>query len=210
MSRACAMPAPRCIAATAADETSMAIPQSFRYLAAFALAVLLAGCATAEKVGAVLTNRVAFDAPQLQAYLDKQYPRDYEQLGGLVSLRVLNPRVAIPQQSNRLHMDFDIGIEGMGMRGDKPVGHFAVTSGLRYDIAAQALYLEDPSLESADVVLLGGRLNATGRDMINGWLRDYARADPVYKLDAAQLKALGSRRIAGTLIENGKVVIKLD
>ncbi len=181
-----------------------------RFAALLVLALALAGCSTVEKVGAVITNRVVFDAADIQAYLDRQYPRDYKQFGGLASLRVLNPRVAIPETDSRLHLDFDVGIEGLGMRGEKPVGHFAVTSGLRYDSARQALYLEEPTLESAELPLLGGRMNATGRDLINGWLRDYARAEPVYTLDAEHLKALGSRRVAGTLIENGKIVIKLD
>jgi Protein of unknown function (DUF1439) len=181
-----------------------------RFAALLVAALLLAGCATIEKAGALVTNRIAFDADDVQAYLDRQYPRDYKQLGGLASLRVLNPRVAIPESDNRLHLDFDVGIEGLGMRGEKPVGHFAVTSGLRYDSTGQALYLEEPTLESAELPLLGGRMNATGRDLINSWLRDYARAEPVYALDAEHLKSLGSRRVAGTLIENGKIVIKLD
>ena len=107
-------------------------------LCAFA-ALALAGCATVDKVGALVANRIAFDAEDLQAYLDRQYPRDYAQLGGLASLRILEPRVAIPEGDNALHLDFDVGIEGLGMRGEKPVGHFAVASGLRYDAARQAL-----------------------------------------------------------------------
>jgi hypothetical protein len=170
----------------------------------------LVGCATVDKVGAVITNRIAFDAADIQVHLDRQYPRDYDQLGGLATLRVLNPRVAIPESDNRLHMDFDVGIEGLGMRGENPVGHFAVTSSLRYDVARKSLFLEEPTLESADLPLLGGRMNSTGRDLINGWLRDYARAEPIYTLNAENLKSLGSRRVAGTLIENGKVVIKFD
>jgi hypothetical protein len=179
-------------------------------LSVLLIAVGVAGCATVEKAASALTNRIALDAPQIQAYLDREYPRDYKQLGGLVSLRVSNPQVAIPERENRLHLDFDVGIDGLGMRGDTPAGHFAITSGLRYDTAKQALYLEEPSLESAELPLLGGRMNATGRDLINGWLRDYARTEPVYRLDAQALESLGSRRVAGTLIENGKVVIKLD
>jgi Protein of unknown function (DUF1439) len=182
----------------------------FRFAALLVVALMLAGCSTVEKVGAVITNRIAFDAADIQTYLNRQYPRDYKQFGGLASLRVLNPRVALPETDNRLHLDFDVGIEGLGMRGEKPVGHFAVTSGLRYDSAQQALYLEEPTLESAELPLLGGRMNTTGRDLINGWLRDYARAEPVYTFDAEHLEALGSRRVAGTLIENGKIVIKLD
>ncbi len=171
---------------------------------------LLASCATVNQARDLLSNRVSFTAPQLQAYLNRQSPREYKQLGGLVSLTVVNPLVSIPPTSNRLHLDFDVGISGLGMSSDKPAGHFAITSGLRYDGTAHALYLEDPSLESAELAVIGEHMNATGRDLINGWLRDYARTEPVYKLDASMLNTLGSRRVAGTLIEDGTVVIKLD
>ncbi len=170
----------------------------------------LSGCGAVKTATALLSNQVTFTAPQLQAYLDRHYPRQYDQLGGLLELSVSNPQVAIPSNGTRLHLDFDVGIDGLGMRSDKPAGHIAVTSGLRYDAASNALYLEEPELESAELPLIGSRMNATGRELINGWLRDYARSEPVYKLDEDALKALGSRRIAGTLIQDGRVVIKLD
>lgn len=174
------------------------------------LALSLAGCATLQTVGAVLTNRIAFAAPQLQGYLDRYYPREYDQLGGLVTLSVINPHLTIPEHGNRLHLDFDVGIDGLGLSSDRTAGHFAITSALRFDTDAYALYLEDPRLESADLPLLGGRMNATGRDLINGWLRDYARAEPVYRFDRKEIETLGRRRVSGTLIEDGKVVIRLD
>ncbi|MBL8264679.1 MAG: DUF1439 domain-containing protein [Xanthomonadaceae bacterium] len=170
----------------------------------------LASCATLETAQALLGNQASLSPAQLQKYLDKHYPRDYEQLGGLVTLTVLNPRVAIPPESTRLHLDFDVGLEGLGMRSDRPAGHFALTSGLRYDTRTNALYMEEPELESAELPLLGGRMNATGRDLINGWLRDYARSEPVYRLEPDLQQKLGDRRIAGTLIRNGRVVIELD
>lgn len=176
----------------------------------FATTAALAGCATLDTAKAVLLNQVSFTPAQLQAHLDRHYPRQYEQLGGLVTLSVMNPQLAIPPDSTRLHLDFDIGIEGLGMRGDRPAGHIALTSGLRYDPRSNALYMEEPELESAELPLLGGRMNATGRDLINGWLRDYARAEPVYRLDPDMQKKLGERRIAGTLIRNQRVVIELD
>lgn len=170
----------------------------------------LAACTTLDTAKALLLNQVSFTPAQLQAHLDKHYPRQYDQLGGLVTLSVMNPQVAIPPDSTRLHLDFDIGIEGLGMRSDRPAGHIALTSGLRYDPRSNALYMEEPTLESAELPLLGGRMNATGRDLINGWLRDYARAEPVYKFDPEMQKKLGERRIAGTLIRNERVVIELD
>lgn len=184
--------------------------RSAALLAAVATIAALLGCGALNTANALLGNQVAFTAPQLQAYLDRHYPQQYDQLGGLLKLSVSNPQVAIPPDSTRLHLDFDIGIDGLGMRSDKPAGHIAVTSGLRYDVASNALYLEEPELESAELPLIGSRMNATGRDLINGWLRDYARSEPVYKLDQDMLETLGSRRIAGTLIQNGRVVIKLD
>ncbi len=194
--------------------TAITRRRSFLFNAAILVAVaaiaLLPGCGALNTASALLGNQVAFTAPQLQAYLDRHYPRQYDQLGGLLKLSVSNPQVAIPQDSTRLHLDFDVGIDGLGMRSDTPAGHIAVTSGLRYDVASNTLYLEEPELESAELPLIGSRMNATGRELINGWLRDYARSEPVYRLDRDMLDTLGSRRIAGTLIQNGRVVIKLD
>ena len=181
-----------------------------RSAAILAVVATLSGCGAVNTATAILSNQVAFTAPQLQAYLDRHHPQQYDQFGGQLKLSVSNPQVAIPPDSTRLHLDFDVGIDGLGMRSDTPAGHIAITSGLRYDVASNALYLEEPELESAELPLIGSRMNATGRDLINGWLRDYARSEPVYKLDKDMLDTLGSRRIAGTLIQNGRVVIKLD
>lgn len=174
------------------------------------LAAALSGCAALDTAQALLGNQVTFSAAQLQTYLDREYPRDYPQLGGLATLRVMNPRVAIPKDDTRLHLDFDVGIDGLGLDGDSPAGHFAVTSGLRYDTRASALYLDEPELESAELPVLGNRMNATGREFINGWLRDYARSEPVYRVDPGLKAQLGERRIAGTLVQDGRIVIKLD
>jgi hypothetical protein len=177
---------------------------------AVALAATVSGCAALDTAQALLGNQVAFSAAQLQTYLDRQYPRDYAQLGGLATLRVMNPRVAIPKADTRLHLDFDVGIDGLGLDGDSPAGHLALTSGLRYDARTSALYLDEPELESAELPVLGSRMNATGREFINGWLRDYARSEPVYRVDPDLKAKLGERRIAGTLVQDGRVVIKLD
>ena len=68
------------------------------------VAALMAGCSTIGAVTGLLGNQVAFTAPQLQSYLDKRFPRDYDKLNGLVTLSVLNPRLSIPQGSHRLRM----------------------------------------------------------------------------------------------------------
>ena len=172
--------------------------------------LVLAGCTTLGAVAGLLGNQVSLTAPQLQGYLDKRFPRDYDKLGGLVTLPVLHPRLSIPPGSQRLQLDFDVGFGALGQGSRTPSGHFAVASGLRYDLQSRGLHLDQPTLESVDVPALGGMMNGTGRELINRWLSDYARDEPVYRFDDSLLQRLGSRRIGSTTIENGRVVVHLD
>ena len=184
-----------------------------RFHLAISLATVVfavAACSTLGAVAGLLGNQVAFTAPQLQGYLDKRFPRDYDKLGGLVTLSVLHPRLSIPPGSHRLRLDFDVGFGALGKDSRIPQGHFAVASGLRFDLASRGLHLDNPTLESVDVPALGGAMNGTGRDLINRWLTDYARDEPVYRFDDSLLQRLGSRRIGSTTIENGLVVVHLD
>jgi hypothetical protein len=170
----------------------------------------LAGCSTLGAVAGLLGNQVSFTAPQLQSQLDRHFPRDYDKLGGLVTLSVLNPRLRIPQGSHRLRLDFDVGFGALGQDSRRPSGHFAVASGLRFDARTLGLHLDQPTLESVDVPTIGGAMNGTGRELVNRWLADYARDEPVYRLDNTLLQRLGSRRIGATTIDNGLVVVHLD
>ena len=174
------------------------------------VAMLMAGCSTLGAVTGLLGNQVAFTAPQLQSYLDKRFPRDYDKLSGLVTLSVLNPRLSIPQGTHRLRMDFDVGFGVMGRDSRRASGHFALASGLRFDAHTLGLHLDQPTLESVDVPTLGGAVNGTARELINRWLADYARDEPVYKFDDGLMQRLGSRRIGATTIDNGLVVVHLD
>lgn len=171
---------------------------------------LSAGCSTLGAVAGLLGNQVSFTAPQLQSYMDKRFPRDYDKLSGLVTLSVLNPQLSIPQGSHRLRLDFDVGFGALGQGSRNPSGHFAVASGLRFDAHTLGLHLDQPTLESVDVPSLGGAMNGTGRELINRWLADYARDEPVYKFDDSLMQRLGSRRIGATTIDNGLVVVHLD
>ena len=175
-----------------------------------AMAGALAACSSLNAIGGLLGNQMAFTATQLQGYLDKRFPRDYDKLGGLVTLTVLHPRLSIPQGSHRLRLDFDFGFGTLGRNSATPAGHFAVASGLRFEPRTFGLHLDHPTLESVDVPTLGGAMNGTGRDLINRWLADYARDEPVYKFDDSLLQRLGARRIGATTIDNGLVVVHLD
>ena len=171
--------------------------------------LLLAGCSTLAAVGALLGNEVTFTQLQLQQSLNRHFPRRYEKLGGLVSITLLNPRLSIPQGSDRLRMDFDLGLGALGSDSSQPGGHFALTSALRFDPVTRGLLLDNPSLENVDVPALGGVMGASTRGLLNSWLTDYARDEPVYRFDNSLLERLGARRIGSTQIQNGAVVVQL-
>jgi hypothetical protein len=174
-----------------------------------ALACALAGCSTLDAVTALLGDRVNFTQPQLQQALNRNFPKHYDRLGGLVSMTLLNPRLSIPQGSNRLQLDFDLGIGALGSDSTRPSGHFALSSALRYDPGTRGLHLQEPTIEQVNVPALGGMMNTSTRGLLNTWLTDYARDEPVYRFDNSLLDRLGSRRIGRTDIENGQVVVHL-
>ena len=155
------------------------------------------------------SNRFAFTSAQLQAQLDRSFPRDYAELGGLVTLRIANPRLAIPANGHRLHLEFDVGIGTLGQTPDASAGRMAISSGLRFDPATHGLYLDQPTLESADFPGLGGAMNANGRELANQWLDGEARDEPIYRLDDSLVESLGNQRIQSTSIDDGQVVVHM-
>jgi hypothetical protein len=188
-------------------------PRCFRFrmlpsVAWVALAIAtLSACST---LGALLGDQLVFTAPQLQRQLDARFPRDYDKLGGLVTLTVRNPRLGIPQGSSRLRLDFDVGIGALGRAAGGSNGHIAIASGLRFDPGTRGLHLDQPTLESAELPALGGALGGGGRELVNRWLADYARNEPVYTFDHGLWEKLGARRIGATTIEHGQVVVHLS
>ena len=185
-----------------------AFRRGFACIAVACTTLLLAACSNLGAIAAVLGNELNVTAPQLQAQLDRRFPRDYKKLDGLVTLRIVNPRLSIPANSHRLRMDFDVGVGVLG-REATPSGHMAVASGLRFDAGTHSLHLDQPTLESADFPGLGGALNATGRELVDRWLADYARNEPVYQFDDSLVERIGARRIDSTTIDNGQVVVHL-
>ena len=183
------------------------LPRMSAVLLAACCAALLAACSSLG-AAALLGDEVAFTAPQLQAQLDRRFPRDYKKLDGLVTLRIVNPRLGIPEGSHRLRLDFDVGIGALG-REATPSGHMAIASGLRFDPRTHGLHLDQPTLEAADFPGLGGAMNATARELANRWLDDYARNEPVYRFDNSLVERIGARRIDSTVIDNGRIVLQL-
>ncbi len=175
------------------------------------LAILLLGLAACTSLGVVsawLNDQVAFTAPQLQRQLDSRFPRTFDRVGGLVSVTMDNPRLSIPQGDRRLRLEFDLGVGGVATDGR--AGHVALLSGLRYDPATRGLHLDEPELLDFDLIGAGSLLRGGARSVVNGLLADYARSEPVYRLDDDLLDKLpAGRRIGDVRIEGGRVVVHL-
>lgn len=169
-------------------------------------ALVLAGCST---LNVLLGDQVSFSQAQLQRSLNRNFPKEYDKLGGLVSLTLTNPRLWIPEDSQRLRLEFDVGLAALGSDSMQADGHFSLSSGLRYDPQTRGLHLDAPRIEQVDVPALGGLMNATSRELIDAWLADYARKEPVYRFDNSLLDRLGARRIDSTQITDGQVVVHL-
>ena len=178
------------------------------FFLALVLTVLLAACSSLG-TSALLGRDMAFTAPQLQAQLDRKFPRDYRKLGGLVNFSLLNPRLTLPG-GGRLQLEFDIGMNGPGGGARTPSGRFTVESGLRFDPGTRGLHMDQPEIVAVDVPALGGVMNDSARNMLNSWLLDYAREEPVYRLDDSTVGRMASRRIERVDIDPGLITIRLD
>lgn len=174
-----------------------------------ALLVLLAGCATIGAVSAWLNDRVAFAPPQLQRYLDHRFPRAFDKLGGLVTVTLDNPRLSIPAGDSRLRLDFDVRLGALGGQG--ATGRFALASGLRYEPATQGLHLDDPELLQFELPGSGELMRGGSRALVNSLLAEFARSEPVYRLDDDLLSKLPAGRRIGTVdIDRSAVIVHLD
>lgn len=170
--------------------------------------LLLSGCASLDAVTALLGNQFFLSQMQIQQALNRNFPKRYDKLGGLVSLNLLDPRLSIPADSRRLRVDFGIGIGALGM--NPASGRFGISSGVRFDTRTLGLHLQEPAIELVDVPTLGGAMNNTVRSALNTWLADYARDEPVYRFDDTLLGRIGQRRVSSTEISGGQVVVNLQ
>ena len=91
-----------------------------------------------------------------------------------------------------------------------PVGRMVMSSGLRYEPASHALYLDQPALEDVQPAESGQRLDSSTRLLINLWLADYASVEPLYRLEPAMISMLGPLNVESTHIENGRIVVRFD
>jgi len=154
-------------------------------------------------------REIRMDAPRVQQYLDATFPRQYQALGGLLTLTVRDAKLEIPAHGQRLRIAFSA--DASSATGERlPIGRVLMSSGLRYDPTGHALYLDQPALEDVQPAGAGQPLDSETRLLINLWLADYASVEPVYRLEPAMISMLGPFNVESTRIENGRIVVRFN
>ncbi|KAF1720705.1 DUF1439 domain-containing protein [Pseudoxanthomonas wuyuanensis] len=178
-------------------------------LLGLALSWLLALPAMAQSLPEISGNQASVGAAQIQQFLAGEFPQQHETLGGLLTLTVSDPVISIPADGQRLHLEFSAAA-GSGGSAPTPVGRLSMSSGLRYDPQRMALLLDQPTLDGIQPASPGQRVDSRTQMLINLWLADYARDEPLYQLDDATRALLGELQVQSTSIENGRVVVRFN
>jgi len=170
-------------------------------LAALALAT------SAQAAPQVNGKQLTIGQADVQQYLDGSFPRTQKTLGGLLALTVSEPQLALPQGS-RLDLGFDLAMAAGGSA--MPVGKVQISSGLRYDAQTQGFHLDQPTVDSFRPAAGSGELDSSTRSLLNSWLADYARREPIYKIDPTIAKVMGVLQVQSVGIENGRIAVNFN
>jgi len=170
--------------------------------------VLIAAAVGAQAAPSVSGRQLSVGASDVQQYLDGSFPRTQDALGGLIAMTMSHPQLALPQ-GNRLDLGFDVA---MATAGSAPaaLGKVKLSSGLRYDAQTQGFHLDQPTVDDFTPANNGGRLDSRTRSLLNAWLTDYARREPIYKIDPTVASVLGALQVQSAQVENGKLVVTFN
>ncbi|WP_279364003.1 DUF1439 domain-containing protein [Xanthomonas sacchari] len=180
--------------------------RKFTLRAAALLALAVATQAQAEPT--IQGHQVSVGAADVQHYLDGSFPQTHKALGGLLKMTVRDPKLSLPP-GDRLKMQFDLSM-ATGGGSPTPLGQVLLTSALRYDQQSQSFHLQSPTIDDFRPAANGGKLDANTRELLNAWLEDYARKEPIYKLDPRLTAMLGDVQIQSAGVENGALVVRFN
>lgn len=153
-------------------------------------------------------RQLTIGADDVQQYLDGSFPRTQKALGGLLALDVSQPQLSLPAGS-RLDLSFDLGMSAAGS-ARMPVGNVHISSGLRYDAQTQGFHLEQPTVDGFRPAMAGTELDSSTRSLLNSWLVDYARREPIYKIDPAIARVMGALQVKSVGIQNGRIAVDFN
>lgn len=170
--------------------------------------VLVAAAISAQAAPSISGRELSVGASDVQQYLDTSFPRTQDALGGLIAMTMSHPKLTLPQ-GNRLDLGFDVALATAGS-APAPLGKVRLSSGLRYDAQTQGFHLDQPTVDDFTPVNNGGRLDSRTRELLNAFLVDYARREPIYKIDPTVGAMLGALQVQSAQVQNGKLVVTFN
>ncbi len=153
-------------------------------------------------------RQVSVGAADAQQFMQGQFPQRHSALGGLLQLVVSAPRLELPP-GERLHLGLDLAAAPAGA-APSAVGRVQLSSALRYDTTAQAFFLEQPVIEDFRPARPGLELDAGTRSLLSAWLADYARSEPVYRVEPAMAALLGGVQMQAAGVRDGRLYVRFD
>jgi hypothetical protein len=176
-----------------------------------AAVLLLAAAMVAPAMAAgFLEKEVVFSQDEVQAALDRR-PLVERNFGGLVSVAVATPpRISFERDDGRVGVFARLDV---GLLGRRPVAvDVTGTSGIRYDDAGKAFFLENPVVESLLSSGIPRDLEPAVRQAATQYLAGYVRARPVYVLrtDGTVEERAAHWLLKSVRIERGRVVAVLS
>ncbi len=127
---------------------------------------------------------------------------------GLLALTVSQPRLTLPA-GNRLNLQFDLAMAAAG-GAPTQVGNVQLSSSLRYDATTRGFHLEQPTVDAFRPAMAGAELDSGTRGLLNSWLADYARREPIYRIDPAIANVMGALQVKSVGIENGRIAVDFN
>lgn len=173
-----------------------------------ATAVLIAAAVGAQAAPSIEGRQLSVGAADVQEYLDSSFPRTQDALGGLVALTMSHPQLSLPA-GERLNLGMDVALATAGGT-PATLGKVKLSSGLRYDAQTQGFHLEQPSMDDFVPAQQGARLDSRTRALLNAWLSDYARREPIYRIDPAVAGLLGTLQVQSAQVKDGRLQVTFN
>jgi len=153
-------------------------------------------------------RRISVAQDDAQQFLDSRFPVTQDALGGLLEVTAAHPRLAIPA-GTRMRLAFDLAVATAGA-APVPMGNVVLTSALRYDTAQRAFFLDQPRIDAFHAAGGGEGLSDGNRELLSAWLADYARSQPVYRIEPAIAALLGDLQVESAGVEDGRLVVTFN
>ena len=150
--------------------------------------VALAACST------LLPKQHLIDKQTLVGALQKKFPLQHEEAGGLLSLVIDSPKLTLLPEQNRVSVSgrYLVNATLKEIKGD-----FVFSSKLRYDAQKRALFLSEAHFDS--FASGANPLENKLRSLLDRKISDFVSKNPLYAFRPDELVVLGTKMEIGAI-----------